>query len=96
MLDLKTMAGEDCIIVMPDDVHLRHEWLSAFERMGVRVFSESSFVQMLSGYLPLDGVTHRELTRLRSKGRRIPTPRLRILFTRSLVSWGMRPPMQIV
>ena len=40
------------------DVHPRHEWLIAFERMDVRVFSELSFVQMLSGYLPLDGVTH--------------------------------------
>jgi len=42
---------------MPDDVHPRHEWLVAFEKVGVRVFSESSFVQMLSGFLPLNGVT---------------------------------------
>jgi hypothetical protein len=65
----KAVAGEDCIIVMPDDVHPRYEWLMAFEKMGVRVFSESSFVQMLSGCLPLDGVTPRELTFLRSKKR---------------------------
>ena len=45
------MTGEDCIIVMPDDVHPRYEWLIAFKKMGVRVFSESSFVQMLSGCL---------------------------------------------
>ena len=65
----KAVAGEDCIIVMPDDVHPRCEWLMAFEKMGVRVFSESSFVQMLSGCLPLDSVTPRELTFLRSKKR---------------------------
>ena len=63
------VAGEDCIIVMPDDVHPRYEWLIAFKKMGVRVFSESSFVQMLSGFLPLDGVMPRELTFLRSKRR---------------------------
>jgi hypothetical protein len=56
-------------MVMPDNVHPRCEWLMAFEKMGVRVFSESSFVQMLSGCLPLDGVTPRELTFLRSKKR---------------------------
>jgi len=53
------MTGEDCIIVMPNDVHPRCEGLLAFENMGVRVFSESSFVQMLSGcpavYLPAAG-----------------------------------------
>ena len=54
---------------MPDDVHPRYEWLIAFKKMGVRVFSESSFVQMLSGFLPLDGVMPRELTFLRSKRR---------------------------
>lgn len=65
----KAVAGEDCIIVMPDDVHPRYEWLMAFEKMGVRVFSESSFVQMLSGCLPLDGVMPRELTCLRLRKR---------------------------
>ena len=65
----KAVAGEDCIIVMPDDVHPRYEWLMAFGKMGVRVFSESSFVQMLSGCLPLDGVMHRELTCLRLRKR---------------------------
>jgi hypothetical protein len=54
---------------MPDDVHPRHEWLNAFEKMGVRVVSESSFVQMLSVPLPLDGVMPRELTFLRSRRR---------------------------
>jgi hypothetical protein len=63
------MAGEDCIIVMPDDVHPLYEWLMAFEKMGVRVFSEPSFVQMLSGCLPLDGVMPRELTCLRLRKR---------------------------
>jgi hypothetical protein len=65
----KAVAGEDCIIVMPDDVHPRYEWLMAFEKMGVRVFSESSFVQVLSGCLPLDGVMPRELTCLRLRTR---------------------------
>ena len=27
--------------VMPDDVHPRYEWLIAFKKMGVRVFSDS-------------------------------------------------------
>ena len=63
------MAGEDRILVMPDNVHPRYEWLIAFKKMGVRVFSESSFVQMLSGFLSLDGVMPRELTVLRSKKR---------------------------
>jgi hypothetical protein len=35
----KAVAGEDCIIVMPDNVHSRYEWLIAFKKMGVRVFS---------------------------------------------------------
>lgn len=65
----KAVAGEDCIIMMQDNVHLRYEWLIVFKRMGVRVFSESSFVQMLSGFLPLDGVMPRELTFLRLKKR---------------------------
>ena len=76
----RRQAGEECgsiprvrqasmSVVMPDDVHPRYEWLIAFKKMGVRVFSESSFVQMLSGFLPLDGVMPRELTFLRSKRR---------------------------
>jgi hypothetical protein len=65
----KAVAGEDCIIVMPDNVHSRYEWLIAFKKMGVRVSSESSFVQMLSGFLSLACVKPRELTFLRSKKR---------------------------
>ena len=61
----KVVAGEDCVVVMPDDVHPRHEWLIAFEKMGVRVFSESSLVQMLSGYLSFDYVEHRPTQMLR-------------------------------
>ena len=53
-------------MVMPDDVHPRHEWLIAFEKMGLRVFSKSSFVQMLSGFLPFDCVEHRPIDRLRA------------------------------
>jgi hypothetical protein len=55
--------------MMPDDVHPRYEWFIAFKKMGVRVISEPSFVQILSGFLPLDGVMPRELTFLRSKMR---------------------------
>lgn len=65
----KAVAGEDCILVMPDNVHPRYEWLIAFKRMGVRMFSEYSFVQMLSGFLSLDGVMPRELTFLSLKKR---------------------------
>ena len=42
----------------------RHEWLIAFEKIGVRVFPESSFVQMLSGFLPFDCVQHRSINKL--------------------------------
>jgi len=61
----KVLAGEDCLVVMPDDVHPRKEWLVAFERMGVRVFSESALMQMLSGELPLASIATRSVLRSR-------------------------------
>ncbi len=61
----KVLAGEDCIVVIPDDVHPRKEWLVAFEKMGVRLFPESALVQMLSGELPLASVATRSALRSR-------------------------------
>ncbi len=61
----KVLAGEDCIVVVPDDVHPRKEWLVAFETMGVRLFPESALVQMLSGELPLASIATRSALRSR-------------------------------
>jgi hypothetical protein len=61
----KTLAGEECLVVVPDDVHPRSQWLTAFEKMGVRLFSESALVQMLSGELPLASVATRSALKSR-------------------------------
>lgn len=70
----KVLAGEDCIVVVPDDVHPRKEWLVAFEKMGVRLLPESALVQMLSGELPLASIATRSALRsrrsLRNEGQR--------------------------
>jgi len=56
----KALAGEDCMVVVPDDVHPRSEWLLAFARMGVRVYSEeAALLQFLSGELPLAAIASR-------------------------------------
>lgn len=71
------------------DVHPRHEWLIAFERMGVRVFSVSSFVQMLSGCLPFDGVTDVSSHSCVREGGEFRPPSASILLSEASVSLGL-------
>lgn len=74
----KVLAGEDCIVVVPDDVHPRKEWLVAFEKMGVRLFPESALVQLLSGELPLASIATRSALRSRRSLRNEGAPSGRV------------------
>lgn len=73
----KALAGEDCLVVVPDDVHPRAEWLLAFEKMGVRVFSETALLQLLSGELPLASIASRSAMQSPRSLRNEPTERRR-------------------
>jgi len=52
----KVIAEEDCMLVIPDDVTPRAEWLVAFGKMSVGVLNESGFARVLRGELPLEEI----------------------------------------
>jgi hypothetical protein len=61
----KVIAEEDCMLVIPDDVVPRIEWMEAFGKMSVRVLNESGFISVLRGESPIEEVRCRRQMRIR-------------------------------